>query len=211
MKDLIDDISNAVTSSENFIAILLNSKSIWKAHYPIAIIHSIHRAKTSSTEKQFKNLVNEDGISPETYAEDTLLDVYNNAPEALQCANFLALKYNPKSEVRYRSKYENDFWKKIKDVEHITSSLDFTNFDENDNNVMVEFKLREIIRKRKEIHALKEVGFIWMAITSNDVSEIFKHYFNDNYLLINNKYHIGWNNKLKDISMRYFVYPPNII
>ena len=74
---------------------------------------------------------------------------------------------------------------------------------------MVEFRLRELIRKRKEVHALKEVGFIWMAITKKDASKVFKHYFDENYLVIDGQYHIGWKDKLKDISMRHFVYPPN--
>ena len=208
MKDLINDITKALKTSQDFIPTLLSSKSIWRSDYPIAVIHSIKRAKTSSTKKQFKDLVDKDGITSETYTDGLFSDIYNNAPEALQCANFLALKHEAKSQVHYRSKYENDFWKKIKDVEHIDASFDFINFDENDDNAMIEFKLREIIRKRKEVHALKEVGFIWMAISSNDASEVFKHYFNENYLLVNEKYHIGWSNKLKEINMRHFVYMP---
>ena len=207
MKNLINEISQSLQSTKDFKTSLLESEN-WQRNYPIAVINSMLRAKTQQTKDEYKELVDEDGKTPESYTTHKLSNIYAQAPESLQCSNFMILNYPLKSQLLYKTKHEKDFWKKIQNVEHIKSSFDFCDFHQDDDKCQVEFKLREIVRKRKEVHALKEVGLIWMAITSNDVSEVFTHYFGENYQLVDGEYHIGWSDKLKDINMRYFVCPP---
>ena len=181
---------------------------MWKCDYPIAIIHSYDRMKTASSQVQFKELIDKDGKTPEQYTDETLLRLYKSTPESLKSVRLLALSHEPEQPVNYRVKRPNDFWKKIQDVEHIRASFDYHSFDVKDDICKVEFELREVIRKQKEVHSFKEIGFIWMAITEQDVSKVFHHYFQENYILIDGKYHLGWSETLKAINMRYFVCPP---
>jgi hypothetical protein len=208
MNNLISNISNSLSTTQDFIQTLLHSKVLCKTHYPIAVIHSLKRSKSREIEVFFKNIVNEEDITPEIYSEELLLNIANNIPEALQSIDLVAFTYEPNAAISYKAKNPNDYWKKIQNVAHIQASFDYVTFKNDDDICEVEFKLRELIRKRKEVHALKEVGFIWMAITPKDVSKVFTHYFHDNYLLVNEKYHIGWSDKLKNISMRNFICPP---
>ncbi len=208
MKNLIDEISQALNTPNDFTQTLKNSDTIWKEKYPIAVIHSLSRAKSTQTKEEFQNLIDEDELTPESYTSHKLSNIYANAPESLQCANFMILKEEPKFQMSYKAKFEKDFWKKIQNVEHVKSSFDFAEFENDEDKCAVEFKLRELIRKRKEVHALKEVGLIWMATTPNDVSEVFERYFEENYVCVNEKHYIGWSDKLKNINMRNFVCPP---
>ncbi len=214
MNDLIEDITTCLqkcSSFENdFIQNLRGSKTIWKENYPIAIVHSKNRIKKTAYVKllQENKLFDENGMTPQYYTDETLSLIKQRATELLQSVRFLALKEEPKKAIHYQEKRHNDFWKKIQDVHHIRSSLDYYLCAHEDDICKVEFELREIIRKRKEVHAFKEIGFIWMAITDRDISKLFTHYFKDNYVCVEKRYHIGWSNTLKEINMRDFVCPP---
>jgi len=208
MNDLIDNISKALQFSGDFTKALLNSDLLWKHNDPIAVAHSYERLKSSQAKRVFKELVDEDGKTPEVYDDETLSRLQSIAPDAFKQIKFLALSHEPKKNIHFQVKRPKDFWKKIQDVEHIRAGFDYCEFDKNDDICKVEFELREVIRRQKEVHALKEVGFIWMAITPQDVSKVFHHYFDDNYRLIDGKFHLGWSETLKAINMRYFVCPP---
>ncbi len=63
-------------------------------------------------------------------------------------------------------------------------------------------------------YIFKEIGFIWVATVpgSTDLNRLLKHYFNDNYDVIQKEdqaIYIGWSDTLKEVNMRYFVCPPN--
>jgi len=214
MNDLIQNISSALqecTSFEgDFIHKLTNSDVLWKKDYPIAIVHSKTRMKEPAHAQFFHDsgLLDAEGFTPCVYTENDFALVRQKAPECLKSVQLLALKKEPETVIHYKEKRPNDFWKKIQDVEHIRSSFDFTVFDPQDDVCKVEFEFREITRKCKEVHAFKNIGFIWMAVTKKDVSKVFSHYFQDNYALVDGQYHIGWSKTLKDINMRYFVCQP---
>lgn len=208
MKHLIQNISEVVQKTRYFEFALLQSENRWIKNYPLAVIHSIKRAKSEMTTVHFRELVGKDGITPKSYTDETLMKLSTNTPESFQYADFIALKGDDYPQIEFMEKNENDFWKKIQNVDHIESTFDYIEFTSSEDDSVIEFKLREIIRKRKEVHALKEVGFIWMAVSENDASKVFQHYFGENYIHVD-KFYIGWSEKLKDINMRYFVYPPN--
>lgn len=209
MKNLIEKISEVVQKTRYFEFALLESEQRWLKKYPLAVIHSLARAKSEMTKVHFKELVGEDGITPRKYEDETLMKLSTNTPESFQYADFVALKSDENPQIDFKAKNEKDFWKKIQNVEHIAATFDYEEFSADEDESQVEFKLREIVRKRKEIHALKEVGFIWMAITDKDSSKVFEHYFGENYIHVGSKFYIGWSDKLKDISMRHFVYSPD--
>jgi len=210
ISNIKDCIQNSLSFEHDFIANLMKSEIIWKEEYPIAIAHAKARMKDNLHIQLFQDmgLLDEEGLSPSVYKTKDLQRIKKEAPSCVQTVQLLALKKEPESTIRYQAKRQNDFWKKIQDVEHIQSSFDYSVFDTKDDICKLEFKLREIIRKRKEVHAFKDIGFIWMAVTQEDVSKLFMHYFHDNYTLVNGQYHIGWSASLKDINMRYFVCQP---
>lgn len=214
MNKLIKNISSILGISKSFekdfIPNLQNSDIIWKTNYPIAVVHSQAQFKNKDDAEFFEkqHLFDQEGHTPTSYDNETFKLLLANASSSLKNATLLALKEEPTTTIHYLPKRPNDYWKKIQEVEHIHASFDFSIFAQEDDICKVEFELREVIRARKEVHALKEVGFIWMAITDKDVSKVFEHYFGQNYTLVDGKYHIGWSETLKEINMRYFVCPP---
>ncbi len=213
MNNLIKNISSIIGISksfeQDFIPNLLHSDIMWKPDYPIAVVHSLAKFKNKDDAAFFQehDLFDEKGHTLTSYDDVTLKILLDNAPSSLKHATLLALKQEP-TTIHYVPKRPTDYWKKIQEVEHIHASFDFSIFDNDEDICKVEFELREVIRSRKEVHALKEIGFIWMAVTKKDVSKVFKHYFGQNYTRVNGNYHIGWSETLKDINMRYFVCPP---
>jgi hypothetical protein len=214
MNKLIQNISFALNISnsfeKDFISNLQDSDIIWKTNYPIAVVHSKAQFKNKDDADFFQkhHLFDKEGHTPIIYDDKTFKLLLANASSSLKSATLLALKEEPTTTIHYLPKRPNDYWKKIQEVEHIHSSFDFSVFGQEDDICKVEFELREVIRARKEVHALKEVGFIWMAVTDKDVSKVLEHYFGQNYTLVDGKYHIGWSETLKEINMRYFVCPP---
>ncbi len=214
MNNLIKNISSIIGISKSFekvfIPILLHSDIMWKTDYPIAVVHSLAKFKNKDDAAFFQghDLFDEEGHTLTSYDDETFKLLLDNAPSSLKHATLLALKQEPTTTIQYVPKRPTDYWKKIQEVEHIHASFDFSIFDNDEDICKVEFELREVIRSRKEVHALKEIGFIWMAVTKKDVSKVFKHYFGQNYTRVNGNYHIGWSETLKDINMRYFVCPP---
>lgn len=214
MNNLIKSISSIIGISKSFekdfIPNLLSSDILWKTNYPIAIVHSQAKFKNKDDAVFFQEhkLFDKEGHTLSSYDEATFELLLNNASSSLKSVTLLALKQEPSSSIHYRPKRPTDYWKKIQEVEHIHSSFDFKTFENEDDICKVEFELREVIRSRKEVHSLKKIGFIWMAVTKKDVSEVFRHYFGENYTRVNGNYHIGWSETLKDINMRYFVCPP---
>jgi hypothetical protein len=119
----------------------------------------------------------------------------------------MCVKKEPKEAPFYTHKHINDYWKKIKNVENFNAVFDIEN-NKDQKLCEAEFSLREVIRKRKEVHALKELGFIYLVESSEDISKVFEHYFGKHHLCIHNKYYIGYAKTLKEINMRYFVCAP---
>ncbi len=214
MQTLVNEIQAALKKSdlseENFLTHLNEGSTIWEDSFPISIIHSRTRMKEPETVSFFEKngLLDEKGETPAIYSRTHLKSIKTEIPQAVHCVQFLALKENAPEETLFEAKRTGDFWKKISGVSHIASSFDYATFDGEDDICRVEFILRELIRKRKEVHAFKEVGFIWMAVIDRDVSEVFEHYFQTNWKQLKNDCYIGWSPTLKAINMRYFVCPP---
>jgi len=220
MTEIITEIQNAlaeVTTEDTFNVSLVNalhgSPFIWELDYPIALVNAKGRMEEVKDIKHFeaKHLFDESGVTPLQPSILQLNAIAEIGSRYLQRVSIMCLEYEPESPPLFQIKHQNDYWKKIQDVTHIKSMIETAVWQDGIGVCDVEFSLREIIRKRKEVHALKDVGFVWIAVTSDDVSEVFRHYFHDNYTLIKTEtqsFHIGWSPTLREINMRYFVCPP---
>ncbi len=220
MREIITEIQKAlaaVTTEKPLQTSLIDGLSrslfLWKPDYPIALIHTKERIEESSDVAALENgqLFDNDGDTPQHPTLAQLDAIRAVSPNCLQCVALMALKNEPQHIPLFQVKRQNDYWKKIQEVGHIKAMVELSAWQEDVGVCDVEFALREIIRKRKEVHALKDVGFIWIAAAPNDVSEVFRHYFHDNYAYVpahQQGFHVGWSPTLRAVSMRSFVCPP---
>lgn len=221
MKYIIDKINETLlrlsqeytTLTNEIIAADLSENGIEaSANYPIAIIHQQEKLdERSQTQLEEFSLFKNDGHTQTTQELQTLQKLHPIVPNVLQTAS-IALINNHMQTLHFASKYPKDYWKKITEVSHIDAIVEFTACDE--DICICEGALREIIRKRKEVNALKAIGFIWILHTkeSKDYSLLLSHYFGDNFAMVESEdstCYVGWSNTLKEVNMRYFVCPPS--
>ena len=209
MLALVDYIKTALSQTDSLEEALSFLPMSFKKDFPVAYIHSQTRMPNEETKSAFKKLLDSDGFTPIVPTLEELSFIKNNFPHLLQNVSYMCLKKKPKGLMHYTNKHKNDFWKKIQDVQNMDAVFDISK-NCNETLCEAEFTLREVIRKRKEVHALKELGFIWLVESSEDISKMCEHYFNKRYLRINEKYYLAYAKKLKDINMRYFVCQPQI-
>jgi hypothetical protein len=219
MTQLIDEIKNALAQAspaKDLLHILEDSNYVFKQNYPIALINSASRLDDPADLQSFKeqSLLDEDGHTPVQPSTEQWEFLANKKPQYLKSVSIMCLQHEFARPPRFSVKRPHDYWKKIQDVEHIQAMVEISHCDDRTDLCAAEFPLREIIRKRKEVHALKEVGFLWIAVCPTEVtelSELLIHYFNDNYAVVKtdmHTYYLGWNETLREISMRNFICPP---
>lgn len=207
MNPLIDYIKTALIQADSIESALKYLPISFKKDFPVSYIHSQKRMRDTQTKEALKSLLDENGFTPTQPTQEDFLLIKKNAPALLQSVSYLSLKKEPTKTISYAPKNPNDYWKKIQDVEHINAVFDIAG-PVDEEICEAEFTLREVIRKRKEVHALKSLGFILLIDSSKDISKVFEHYFGKHYTCINDRYYLGWTKALKDINMRYFVCQP---
>ena len=220
MTEVITAIQNALGSdmkrdklTTSLAKALDSSDFLWRPDYPIALIDAKGRVDQDKDILLFENrhLFDEMGKTPGYPSQAQLDTIAEIGMQYLQCVSIMCLHREPDNTPLFQTKRKNDYWKKIQDVAHIKSMVEISEWHDDVEVCSVEFALREIIRKRKEVHALKDVGFVWIAATTSDVSNVFQHYFHDNYIVVKTEeqvFHLGWSSTLRAISMRSFVCPP---
>lgn len=217
LQKVLQDLTVDDLSSKQAIAQKLQKQSqfFWQADYPIAVIHSKGRMQDNKTASRFENgnLFDKNGLTPVQWKRDQLAFIADNAPEYLQTVSLMCMKKNADKPLVFAAKRENDYWKKLQDIEHIEAMIEISYFVTDTDECQVEYTLREIIRKRKEVGALKGVGFIWIAVVpqKQNIDRVMTHYFHDNHIQIHiddSIIHIGWSETLKTVNMRYFVCLP---
>ncbi len=207
MNPLIDYIKTAFTQADSIESALKYLPLSFKKDFPVAYIHSQARIRDEQKKKALTSLLDENGLTPTHPTQEDISLIKKNAPDLLQSATYVCLKKEPTKPISYTNKDGHDYWKKIQDVEHINAVFDISRYVDQEI-CEAEFTLREVIRKRKEVHALKPLGFIFLTDSSKDIAKVFVHYFGKHYICINNRYYLGWSKALKEINMRYFVCQP---
>lgn len=184
--------------------------------YPVAVVHEKTRITDASSLTFFtdNNLIDSEGFTPSTYEDTQIKQIVSHAPSYIQRVNYIIGQNKTIPKPTFFNKFTHDYWKKIQSVEGLEALIDVTPFSNDITECKIEEALRAIIRKRKEVHQLKKLTFVWIAQTENHstpVESVLKHYFNEDYAVIENKgktYSIGWSVPLQSINMRYFVCPP---
>ena len=218
MKKVIEEIARGIENGgleELDERLSQSGEYLWERDYPLSVVHSKERIKEASIVKFFEeeNLLDEEGFSPVLYDKEQLDSIMIKARDYQQRATMMCLKKPTPYPQSFKSKFPKDFWKKMQDVSHVKCVIEWSSFSDQDSKCSVEFALREVMRKRKEVNVLKQVGYVWIAEVPKAlmVDEVMRHYFLENCVVVTvgeKAYHIGWNDTLKGVNMRYFVCPP---
>ncbi|NOR56669.1 MAG: hypothetical protein GQ531_10755 [Sulfurovum sp.] len=223
MPEFINDLEtiltthSALVNPKKSLHVLFNITSHGcQKDYPVALVHEECRIKEADALSYFKNnhLLDEEGLSYEEYPRADLEKISQHTPKYIQNVGFMLFKTTTMTDPTFSNKFEHDFWKKIQNVESMEAVIDMSELDEDSSDCQVEESLRAIIRKRKEVHQLKKLTFVWIVEIKGEnknVETVMKHYFNEDYKVLKSRsktYYMGWSDPLQSINMRYFVCPP---
>ena len=116
----------------------------------------------------------------------------------------------------FKVKREHDFWKKLDVRDDYKSVVEFSTIAPDTSLAVIEKLGRDIMRSRKEVPTVGNLGFIWVVRVNpiDNLDAIFQLYFKEDYITLSQdeaKYYIGWIDKLKDMDMRNFVCDPALI
>lgn len=226
MKEIIDEIITALSSTQaasvkdtaGMIDILVNhvddkGKYQWDKNFPIAVVHSQERIKENEIRHGFleQEILDSSGFTATKIDRSVCDQIAKSAPQYIQQVDVMVFDaQNKKDTIEFNPKRPNDFWKKLASSDGMIAMVEMEYFSDEESS-KIEFELREVIRKRKENSALKDVGFIWIAAVGNadDAQGIFEHYFHENQTQVklsdeNCSYWIGWSSTLRAVSMRTF-------
>ena len=216
LKEILKTNSPLITI-KNSLHVLFNTRAYGcQKDYPVALVHEECRIKESDSLSYFKenHLLDEEGLSYEEYPRDDLEKISLHTPKYIQNVGFMLFKTKAMTDPSFSNKFKHDFCKKIQNVEAMEAVIDISELNENTSDCQAEESLRAIIRKRKEVHQLKKLTFVWIVEIKGEnknVETVMSHYFNEEYKVIQSRsktYYMGWSNPLQSINMRYFVCPP---
>ncbi len=226
MQEVIEDLKEVLGAlqgyhdsfRERIISELGDKKIHYKGAYPIAVVHSKTRIKEPHIVASLasRGLFDGEGLTPSSWSREDLEFLQYNCEAYIQESSIMALACEPSYPRTFTNKYPKDRWKKFQDVEHVIATIEMAAFGEEADKCALEFYLREVMRKRKEVSVLKGVGYLYIAQIPKSVegaSEVFAHYFKEQVAMIEHEnvtYFMGWSEKLKDINMRYFVCKPEM-
>lgn len=223
MPDFIKDLEIILSSHTSLIDAkkslhILFTKTPYgcEKDYPVAIVHERSRIKEASALQYFEEnfLLDDDGRTYADYARADLEQLSAHVPKYIQNVGFMLSSRKEMPEPTFFNKFKQDYWKKITSSEGLEAVIDISALTPATTECEAEDVLRSIIRKRKEVHQLKKIAFVWIVEINGEnthLARVMKHYFEEDVTVVKNdkkRYYIGWSTPLQNINMRYFVCPP---
>ena len=212
MNAIIQELKNSYIADE---PLGTDSDLYYSKNYPIKIVHERTRVKEENILKELESIefFDADGFSKNILTKDEIAFIEKNAANYIQTVSYALARTPFQDTYTFKEKFPHDRWKKIVNNDNIIAVLEESSFHVSQEICEIETQLRDIMRSRKEVPALKPIGFIWLAKVnkSTDITPIMQHYFLDDFIVFeknNQKIYIGWNQKLQNINMRYFVCTP---
>ena len=143
-------------------------------HYPVAIVHEQKRMTEASAHTFFQDhgLLDNDGFTPCEYTKKQLQELTMHVPQYIQNVNFIISKTKSVPHPLFFNKFKHDYWKKIQSVDGLEVLVDVSTLTTHTNQCDAEATLRAIIRKRKEVHQLKKLTFVWIVEIVGENSDI---------------------------------------
>ncbi len=184
--------------------------------YPVAVVHEKTRITDPLSLAFFKqnDLIDTEGFTPCVYDDTQIEQIVSHAPSYIQRVNYIVGQSKTIPKPEFFNKFKHDYWKKIQSVDGLEALIDVTVLADDMTECEAEASLRAIIRKRKEVHQLKKLTFVWIVETKGEnpsIETVLQHYFKEDYTVVNSAektYYIGWSTPLQSINMRYFVCTP---
>ena len=214
---MLEYVPSDIQINESLALLFNKSHYGCQKEYPVAVVHEKTRITDPSSLAFFtqNNLIDPEGFTPYTYDDTQIEQIVSYAPSYIQRVNYIVSKSKMIPKPTFFNKFKHDYWKKIKSVDGLEALIDITVFADDIAKCEVEASLRAIIRKRKEVHQLKKLTFVWIVETegkSTAIETVLKHYFIEDYSIMkgtNKTFYIGWSTPLQSINMRYFVCAPS--
>ena len=223
MPDFIKDLEVILSSHTSLIDVkkslhILFTKTPYgcEKDYPVAVVHEAIRIKESEALNYFTKsyLLDDDDSTPTEYFGDQLANISLHTPKYIQNVGFMLTTTKEVPEPTFFNKFKHDYWKKITSAEGLEAVIDISALTSNTSECEAEDTLRAIIRKRKEVHQLKKIAFVWIVEINGEnthIETVMKHYFESDTMIVKNDgktFYVGWSTPLQNINMRYFVCPP---
>jgi hypothetical protein len=223
MPDFIKDLEVILSSHTSLIDVkkslhilFTNTPYGCEKQYPVAVVHEQSRIKEEDALQYFKKnyLLDDDGLTYEEYGRDDLENLSLHAPKYIQNVGFMLSTTKEMPEPTFSNKFTHDYWKKLQSVEGLEAVIEISPLSSQSSDCEAEEALRAIIRKRKEVHQLKKIAFVWIVEINGEnpqLPTVMKHYFEEDVMVVKNAaitYYVGWSTPLQKINMRYFVCPP---
>jgi len=223
MPEFIEDLKvilgshSALVDVKKSLHILFNTTNYGcEKSYPVAVVHERSRIKEAAALTFFEEnaLLDAEGLSYEDYPRADLVNIALNTPRYIQNVGYILANTKKVPEPTFSNKFKHDFWKKIQSVESLAAVIDISALTASTSDCEAEAALRAIIRKRKEVHQLKKIAFVWIVEIAGEnthIETVMKHYFEEDVMVVKNgrkTYYLGWSTPLQSINMRYFVCPP---
>lgn len=207
-------IKNTVEMIDTLVACLQEKGDYsWEKHFPIAIVHTKERIKEENIRRALSDqgILGNDGFTDTKVSRSVCSQIALLAPQCIQQVGMMVFGVHEKKDtIEFTPKRPHDFWKKLASSEGMEAMVEMEYVAAMDS-AKIEYELREVIRKRKENSALKDIGFIWIAaVTQGDEAQgVFEHYFHENHTEVQSpdgkgSYWIGYSSTLRDVSMRTF-------
>jgi len=223
LPDFIEDLKRILTTHSALIDVKQSLHVLFtrtqygcEKDYPVAIVHEKSRIKEELALAYFKEnyLLDEEGLTYDEYPRDDLDRMTLNIPKYIQNVGFMFSTEKDMPHPTFANKFNHDYWKKIQSIEGLEAVVDISALTPTSTACEAEDALRAIIRKRKEVHQLKKITFVWIVEINGEnpqIDTVMKHYFEENIMEVKNgrkTYYVGWSTLLQSINMRYFVCPP---
>jgi len=217
LQKILEYVPTEIQIKESLALLFNKSHYGCQKEYPVAVVHEKTRITDPSSLAFFtqNNLIDPEGFTPYTYDDTQIEQIVSCAPSYIQRVNYIVSKSKMIPKPTFFNKFKHDYWKKIKSVDGLEALIDINTIPVDIAECEAEASLRAIIRKRKEVHQLKKLTFVWIVETkgqSTAIETVLKHYFKEDYSIVkgtNKTFYMGWSTPLQSINMRYFVCPPS--
>ena len=159
-----------------------------------------------------KNLIKE---SSYLWTTDYLIAIAKDDSKQKIANLMVSTKLNT-DEPTFQVKREHDFWKKLDARDEYKAVVEFSNIAPDTSMAVTEKMGRDIMRSRKEVPTVANLGFVWVVRVSpiDNLDAIFQLYFKEDHITLSQdeaKYYIGWSEKLKEMDMKNFVCDPALM
>jgi len=216
MKQLIDILKETISTSDDFMAALVqNHDFCWQAAYPVAVVHEQRRVKNENllAELKEKKLIDEAGYTPVSWSTARLKKMKVLAPDYVKTVSLLVHRGNLHHSFLFQEKRAGDYWKKVSDDGSFVATVEYSRYTSSTDICHIETDLRNLMRSSKEVPSLKEIAYVWVVEVPMDVEmdRILTHYYQKNWLMVIGEgkiVYVGWHDRLGSVDMRHFVCPP---